>query len=151
MKPQIDVRYGSEPPINCLSNLYPNAFVFDDVECASMEGLLQAFKIKDFDKQRQMCALTGFEAKSSGAKVDWQSSQRLYWRGVSYDRMSDDYAALLKYAYKCLYQQNEQFREVLLSTKGFELTHTIGNNMKPATILTQKEFCDILSDLRDKG
>ena len=43
----IDIWSGGTYPANVLSNFYPNAFVFDGVECSSMEGLLQSLKTKN--------------------------------------------------------------------------------------------------------
>lgn len=39
----MDIGSGKEYPSNALSNFAPHPFVFDGVECASMEGLLQSF------------------------------------------------------------------------------------------------------------
>jgi hypothetical protein len=40
----MDIGSGKVGPAGGLSNFRPRPFVFDDVECASMEGLLQSFK-----------------------------------------------------------------------------------------------------------
>lgn len=59
----IDVFSSGAYPANVLSNFYPNAFVFDGVPCASMEGLLQSLKTKDPTLQRKVCGSVGKEAK----------------------------------------------------------------------------------------
>jgi predicted NAD-dependent protein-ADP-ribosyltransferase YbiA (DUF1768 family) len=42
----MDILSGSGYPSGALSNFAPHPFVFDGVQVASMEGLLQAFKFK---------------------------------------------------------------------------------------------------------
>ena len=46
-------------PSSALSNFAPHPFVFDGIECSSMEGLLQAFKFKNADMQVEVCKLVG--------------------------------------------------------------------------------------------
>lgn len=50
----IDIWSKSEYPSDVLSNLCGNRFLFDGVECGSMEGFLQSLKYKEEEKQRQM-------------------------------------------------------------------------------------------------
>lgn len=76
----IDVWSKSPYPANVLSNLYPHAFEIDGVRCASMEGFLQALKYKDDETQKEICALSGKEAKERSIS-DWQETQTVYWKG----------------------------------------------------------------------
>lgn len=41
-------------PACALSNFAPHYFGFDGVECASMKGLLQSFKTKNFEMQKEI-------------------------------------------------------------------------------------------------
>lgn len=50
----LDIRSNGLYPSNVLSNLCSNAFVFDGVECGSMEGFLQSLKQQDRERQRQI-------------------------------------------------------------------------------------------------
>ena len=50
-------------PAGKLSNFTGFKFIFDEVECNSMEGLLQAFKFENIDSQKATCSLIGFSAK----------------------------------------------------------------------------------------
>lgn len=59
----LDIRSNGLYPSNVLSNMYSNAFVFEGVECGSMEGFLQSLKCKDEERQKQICAMKGGEAK----------------------------------------------------------------------------------------
>lgn len=61
----LDIRSNGLYPSNVLSNLCSNAFVFDGVECGSMEGFLQSLKCKDEERQKQICAMKGGEAKKA--------------------------------------------------------------------------------------
>lgn len=68
-------------PSSALSNFAPHPFIFDGIECASMEGLLQAFKFKDANVQVEVCKLVGLKAKYRGKKRNkvWKRSQTLWW------------------------------------------------------------------------
>lgn len=57
-----------------LSNFTSFKFIFDDVECNSMEGLLQSFKFENIESQKQTCQLVGFSAKKKG------SGRNSYWQ-----------------------------------------------------------------------
>ena len=144
----IDVWSKSPYPANVLSNLYPNAFEIDGVRCASMEGFLQALKYEDHETQKEICALSGKEAKERSIS-DWQENQIIYWRGQPIKRQSQDFKTLIRRAYKCLFEQNDAFRNALLSTKGKCLYHTRGLSNPQKTILTEQEFCIMLTELRD--
>jgi len=62
----MDIRSGS--PAGRLSNFSPHPFIFDGVECASMEGLLQSFKFDKPHIQAVVCQLVGIKAKRRGQK-----------------------------------------------------------------------------------
>ena len=135
-------------PSGDLSNLFPHAFVFDDVECASMEGFLQSLKVSNVDLQKQICFKWGIEAKKFGSKIEWWKEQTLYWKGVPYKRDSQEYQTLLNTAYTELAKQNNDFRKALLDTGSELLTHDIGKKNIQETILTEHEFCSKLMALR---
>lgn len=144
----IDIWSKSPYPANVLSNLHPNAFEIDGVKCASMEGFLQSLKYEDVEVQKEICSLSGIEAKERSTS-GWQTSQTVYWQGNSIRRPSRQFQDLIERSYFQLYQQNETFRKALLSTKGKNLYHTRGINNPCKTILTENEFCTILTKLRD--
>ena len=144
----IDVWSKSSYPANVLSNLYPNVFEIDGVRCASMEGFLQALKNEDCEVQKEICSLSGKEAKERSIS-DWQNTQTIYWQGKPINRQSQDYQTLIRRAYQCLFEHNDTFRNALLSTKGKYIYHTRGLSNPQKTILTEQEFCIILTELRD--
>ena len=50
-----------------------------------------------------------------------------------------------------MFDQSERFRAALMATRGMKLYHSRGKSDPFKTILTEQEFCQILTDLRDKG
>ena len=132
-------------PVSALSNFAPHRFVFDDVECSSMEGLVQSFKFDKFHIQVEVCKLVGLAAKRRGQKRNkaWKRAQKLWWRGVEYDRHGPEYQMLLDRAFGAL-AQNDSFRRALLATGKSTLTHSIGKSDPSDTVLTEREFCNKL-------
>lgn len=144
---------GSNSDNSELSNFTHYLFWFDGIMCNSMEGLLQAFKYEDQEKAFACCQLIGVKAKYKGKKRNkaWKSQQCVWWKGVRYERDSDEYQKLLDSAFNALFD-NPKFRNNLNKTKGFELRHDqYGSWDITKTVLTRKEFCDRLMRLREKG
>ena len=133
-----------------LSNFTPRPFVFEDVECNSMEGLLQSFKFDKEHIQREVCKLVGLSAKRRGQKRNkaWKSKQTLWWKGVAYERNSDEYQDLLKRAFFSL-AKNSKFASDLLSTMDSTFSHSIGRSKMQETVLTEREFCSMLLKTRE--
>lgn len=145
----MDIGKGSGGIAGRLSNFTPRKFYFDDIECNSIEGVLQSFKFKNVDMQKEICKLTGLVAKRRGSKKNWRESQKLYWNGVEYKRDSTEYQELLDRLYLSVYDQNEGYKRDIMSCKGVSFTHSKGKNKKSETILTSQEFCSRLTKLRD--
>ena len=144
----VDIWSKSEYPADVLSNLCSNGFRFDGMVCGSMEGFLQSLKQQDKDKQRQICSMKGKNAKKM-TSTGWQTDQVVWWKGVAIDRQSDDYLQLVRRAYQAMFDQNERFRTALMSTRGMTLFHCRGESNPFKTILTEKELCHILTEMRD--
>jgi predicted NAD-dependent protein-ADP-ribosyltransferase YbiA (DUF1768 family) len=144
----MDIKSGNKYPSRALSNFAPHPFVLDGVQCASMEGFLQALKFKNPEMQKHICSLVGFAAKRAGSKKNWQRDQTLYWKGVPIKRDSDEYQCLLDAAYSAMFSQNEKAAKALLATGDATLTHSIGRSNKNETVLTAQEFCSRLMIMR---
>ena len=144
----IDIWSHSDYPSQVLSNLCSNPFTFDGVQCGSMEGFLQSLKQQDSNKQRQICAMKGRNAKRA-TTAKWQADQIVWWKGIAIDRQSEDFQQLLRHAYQAMFDQSERFRTALMATRGMKLYHSRGKSDPFKTILTEQEFCQILTDLRD--
>ena len=144
----IDIKSNSEYPANVLSNFWGNTFLYDGVQCKSMEGFLQSLKHSDSQKQVEICQCRGKKAKHKGTD-SWKISQQLYWKGRVIDRHSDEYQDFLRSAYQALFTQNEAFKSALMLTRGKILFHSIGSSNALETVLTSNELCTILTELRD--
>jgi predicted NAD-dependent protein-ADP-ribosyltransferase YbiA (DUF1768 family) len=145
----MDIGSGKEYPSNALSNFSPHPFVFDGVEVNSMEGLLQSFKFKNFDMQKEVCKLVGLKAKFKGKKKNWYTDQKLYWNGVIYERESKEYQELLDRAFNAL-SENTGFQKALIASGKSVLTHEIGKSKESETVLTKREFISRLNKIRDR-
>lgn len=145
----VDIRSRREYPGCELSNLTPHAFVFRGVALASMEGLLQGLKHSDPAEQQRVFGLSGPEARTAGYPL-WQDTDTLYWRGRPFKRTSREYQDLLDEAYKALYTQNTEARAALLATGDAQIRHSLGKHLESQTVLTEREFCSRLMQIRDK-
>lgn len=147
----MNIGAGNGYPSSALSNFAPHPFELDGVKISSMEGFLQSLKFESVDMQEHVCTLVGKTAKFKGKNKNWYVKQVLYWRGISYNRDSDEYQDLLDRAYTAMYEQSEGFRKALIASQNAVLKHTIGRNDKSRTVLTVQEFVSRLTKLRDKG
>lgn len=143
----MNIGAGSGYPGSSLSNFAPHRFTIDGVECASMEGFLQSLKFKSADMQVEVCKLVGKAAKFRGKKKKWWRDQTLYWQGNPIARQSKGYQALLDRAYEAL-SENVKFQKALLATQNATLTHSIGKSKESETVLTEREFCSRLTNIR---
>lgn len=143
----LDIRIGTEFPVIVLCNTYPKPFVFDGVQCGSIEGFLQAVKLADYDQQVRVCSLSGLDAKNESTSL-WKESQTVCWGGTTYDRQSPEFQRLLRRVYRACYDQNELFRSALAATGSKRLVHLVGKCDPRETILTRDEMCGILTELR---
>lgn len=143
----VDISSRSTGPEGVLSNFTENHFLFDGVECGGMEGFLQSLKHKNVEKQVRVCSLYGVKAKRKG-KHKWMEKQIVYWKGRGIDRHGEEFRSLVRAAFRAMYEQCQQFRDALAQTGSKRLYHTMGKTDPRDTILTEKEFCDILDELR---
>ena len=146
----MDIKAGNPYPAGALSNFAPHPFVFRDVQVSSMEGFLQSLKFKEPDMQKHICTLVGKKAKYTGKNKPWYKTQTLWWNGNPIKRDSQEYQDLLDEAYNAMFDQNEKARKALLATGNAVLKHSIGRRKINETVLTQKEFCSRLTDIRDR-
>lgn len=146
----VDISSKGDYPSGNLSNFAPHAFVFDGVECASMEGLLQSLKFKDAGAQRYICTLVGKAAKKAGSERNWQQDRHtLWWQGRPIDRLAPEYQQFLDAAFATL-ASNDAFRRALLDTGEATLTHSMGEPEPQDTVLTEREFCSRLTAIRSR-
>lgn len=145
----MDIGSGKEYPSNALSNFAPHPFIFDGVECNSMEGFLQSLKFSNPEIQKEVCKLVGKAAKFKGKSKKWFLTQKLYWKGVEYSRDSKEYQELLDRAFNAL-SENTSFQKALIASGKATLTHEIGKSKENETVLTKREFISRLNKIRDR-
>jgi predicted NAD-dependent protein-ADP-ribosyltransferase YbiA (DUF1768 family) len=145
----MDIGSGKGFPASSLSNFSPHPFILDGVKCNSMEGFLQSLKFQNPEMQREVCKMVGLQAKFKGKKKKWWVTQTLFWQGVEINRHSIEYQTLLDRAFEAL-SKNTSFRSALLASGDSSLTHSIGKNDPSHTVLTQKEFCMRLTQIRER-
>ena len=138
----------TDPCAARLSNFTDRPFVFDGVQCAGLEGPIQAFKCQDPMMQEEICALRGKDAKRRGQDFRWQDSGLLWWKGRSYDRFSRDYSDLITRLYDAAYDQVTEYRTDLYCVTYVDIRHTMGNTDMRATVLTEVEMIHQLNRLR---
>lgn len=143
----LDIRSTGSGVSGRLSNFTERHFVLDGVECGSIEGVLQSFKCSDEEKQKEICRLSGGAAKHAGTGYEWWRERALYWKGVRYERLSDDYRRLLDRLYDAVYEQDEAFRRDILAVYGMAIDHSMGHASPQRTILTRGEFIGELKRL----
>lgn len=154
---RIDILHNSENEIAVvLSNFAEYPFEMDGVQIKSMESFLQSLKFKNKKKQIKICRMSGKKAKRKGKFNNlWKwNGGNLYWQGEKINRFSVEYQKLLNNVYATLFDNNEDFRNALLSTideNGVQklFAHSIGKNYPQDTILTADEFTDRLYLLRN--
>ncbi len=144
---KIDIYSKKRGAAGRLSNFTKRSFVFDGIECRSIEGVLQSFKFKNPSEQVIICGLWGIQAKLTGELRDWKQDQILYWNGEEYPRSSTEYQQLLDRLYLTVYEQDEGFRNDLKRVRKCELVHSIGSSDQTNTILTEDEFISRLKGL----
>ena len=146
----MDIKAGNKYPAGALSNFAPHPFILDGVQCNSIEGWLQSLKFKEPEMQEHICTLVGLKAKRAGKGKNWQRTQTLYWRGQPIKRDSDEYQDILDRAYVAMFTQNQKARKALLATGSAKLTHSIGWHKENETVLTKREFCSRLMNIREE-
>ena len=143
----IDIHSKGRYPSYALSNFYPYEFTFDGVKCGSIEGFLQSLKTNDVKRQELVCGLAKKEAKMRSTDT-WKKEQNVYWQGKVYNRHGNHFQFLVRRAYRAMLKENPKFRDALMATGSKRLYHTIGNTDPHQTILTERELCEILTELR---
>lgn len=143
----IDISSTSKFPAAYLSNFTPYTFTFRGIEFTSMESLLQGLKFEGVETQNSVFQRVGVKAKLRGKKRKWYLDQTLYWQGTPMKRDSEEYKNIVHEAFYAL-AENIDFQQTLLATGNKRLYHTMGKSDPTRTILTEEEFCGILTEVR---
>lgn len=144
----IDIHSKGYYPSNVLSNFYRKPFTIEGKRCNSIEGFIQGLREKDQERQSWIFLLNGPDAKLAGLKIPIKNGI-LYWNGQPMYRESDFYLNLLRQAFEACFKQNEEFRSAINHSKNYVLTHSIGKSSTKETLLTESEFINLLTNLRN--
>ena len=149
----IEIGGFSEDPVGKrLSNFYDRPFVLDGVQCTGIEGLLQSLKCFELERQREICTLSGKEAKRAGRAYNtWKEQQKLFWNGDVYDRRLRGYMLFIVRVYNAVYEQDASYRADLLALGDAQIWHSIGNPDMRDTTLTETELLCQLERLRHRA
>jgi predicted NAD-dependent protein-ADP-ribosyltransferase YbiA (DUF1768 family) len=135
-----------------LSNLYEWHFALRGIECAGIEGFLQASKFADVEYQKVIAQMHGFLAFRTGQEGNgWKDNQTLYWNGEEFGRHTRKWYSLVAEAFDALYEANPMFREALLMTGNACLVHWIGKDNTSDSTLTHFEYTNHLYRLRARA
>lgn len=130
-----------------LSNFTEHPFTFDGVYYRTIEAFLQSLK---YENPPDINGLRGHEVyKFCHNHIGWKKDLTMWYKGKPIHRLSDAYSNLIYNAYLSMAEQNKGFLEALVHSKPHILAHTMGCKDPHHTILTEKEFCDILTEIRE--
>lgn len=118
-------------------------FLFDDVECNSIESVLEAFKFMNPATQEYVCALSARDAYYEGQREEasrWKETGILYWNGISYDRGGEEYQNLLNRLFQAIFEQDAQFRLDVAFLKNANIRSKVGGSNPNNTVLTKTEY-----------
>lgn len=145
----VDISSEGRYPGAMLSNFTPYEFTFRGKRFLSMESLLQGLKFETVETQNGVFERVGVKAKLRGKKRKWYLDQTLYWQGTPMKRDSEEYKNIVREAFYAL-AENIDFQQTLLATVDKHLYHTMGKSDPTRTILTEAEFCSILTEIRNE-
>lgn len=145
----VDISSDGRYPGAMLSNFTPYEFTFRGKRFLSMESLLQGLKFETIETQNGVFERVGVKAKLRGKKRKWYLDQTLYWQGTPMKRDSEEYKNIVREAFYAL-AENIDFQQTLLATGSKRLYHTMGKSDPTRTILTEAEFCSILTEIRNE-
>jgi predicted NAD-dependent protein-ADP-ribosyltransferase YbiA (DUF1768 family) len=131
-----------------LSNFSHHPFVLEGESFESVEGFIQGIAFPEGDPRREAAFKAwGGEAKEFGKE---QKKDFVWWKGKQFVFGSKDEEVLIEKAIRAKFEQHPDAREALIATKGLVLTHILPEPEPGDTCLTAKNFCDILTRLREE-
>lgn len=132
-----------------LSNLTIRSFILDDVRLRSVEGFVQGVKYPPGDPRREETfGMAGLRAKHMS---EYAENKWVWWNDVQYVYGSSDNHTLIERAIRASFEQNPIAMFILRSTRGMILTHDLGAPESPRTSFPAREFCRVMTELRDEG
>jgi len=130
-----------------LSNLTNRPFEIDGQMCASVEAFFAGilFPFDDPRRKRAFASCYGYSQKM----VKEAGKSGAYWNNTKFNYGSKEHKDLVKRALlECTLQNPDRYK-ALMDTKGLRLVHETGTIEDPFSFLSRKEFCEIMTNIRD--
>lgn len=143
-----DICAREQHPEDILSNLCGNDFCFEDVQCGCIESFLQSLKFQDEKLQRKLCNIKAEELDRYSIP-DWSDTQPLWWKGRPINCLSPEYIDFISKVYMEMFLWCHRFRDALMATEGKRLVYNSGDTDPSKKVLTDEEFCKVLTKLRE--
>ena len=132
-----------------LSNFAAWGFTLDNIRLASREGFIIGLMLVEGGLHQELAfSSVGFEAKKLARHA---LRQWIWWNGKRFPFRGHEHVELIERGIRACFEQNPRLMKILLSTTGKELTHDLGRPEKPNTSLPAKEFCNILTKIREEN
>ena len=142
-----DIPRLSNSPDYYLCRFAPNRFILDNIQCGSIGGFLSALTESNIEKQKEIYGLNNRKAETSSSFTS-EKEQNLYWNGRVYNRHGAEYQQLVRRAFQAMFDQCTSFRCALEEFGGRRLGDSSARTNTFDTVLTEQEYCSILTDLR---
>ena len=127
-----------DSPFDLLLKRYP--FVLDGEYCSCLLSFFQSLKFSKESEQKFVCRLNREDdlIKISDLRSSWKETMTLYWKEVSYHRMSEEYQELISCAFTsaCLHPD---FQKVLCSVDASHFDLIVRPVDPTKTVLTKEE------------
>lgn len=138
----VNASFKSNNPVERkISNLAYSVFIFEGRECHSIEGWYQGTKRSGDDIQNHIFKTHGIYAKKYSKPTKF-----IYWNGNKIKAGSEEHWELIYQAQLCKYTQDEEAKEMLLSTGNTPITHNVGG--KDSVFYPAKVYCKHLTKIR---
>jgi predicted NAD-dependent protein-ADP-ribosyltransferase YbiA (DUF1768 family) len=131
-----------------MSNFAPAPFTLDGVRYSCVEAFYVCLKFPDDPAMKaRIRTMEGREAKRAGSK---QKTTMTRYRDAEFLLGSAEHHALIKRAIRAKLEQNAEIAQAFAATHPRPIIHDTGREDKPGTALPGKDFCRILTELRDE-
>lgn len=130
-----------------LSNLTNRPFEIDGQMCASVEAFFAGilFPFDDPRRKRSFASCYNYAQQM----VQEAGKFGAWWNGIKVDYGSKEHKEWVKRALLESTLQNPDRYKALMDTKGLKLVHETGTYEDPNSFLSRKEFCEMMTNIRD--
>lgn len=144
----INSKHPTDQRARILSNLTNRPFKVKGQMCASVEGFFAGVLYPPSDpmRERAFASCYGLSQKM----VQNGSKDKVWWDNDILQYGSTEHKNICRMAILECTLQNQDRLDALRSTKGLILKHDTGLQEDPSSFLSRKEFCEILTDIREK-